>query len=467
MPGSFNGIEIGARALTTYQGLIDLTGHNIANVNTPGYTRQQGEIEATPPDDPLNGIAAAVGTGVQITGITGVRDRYLQGRLDAALRDQSRYDQLNSTLQRVQTAYSEPGAGAISDLLAQFFNSFQAISANPEDVGTRQVALNQANVLAARFRTLYADLSSASQDAASQVRDRIAEANQLARQVADLNGRIAALAAQKGQSSDLEDARDQLVQKLGKLVGAEASPARDERGNATGALNVTVGGFLLVDGQNAGALPTTTTMVAGMPALGDPQNAYPMAGGEVAALVEAQQRIGEYQAQLNTLAAALISQVNQIHKSGYGLDGSSGRSFFIGSNAQDIAVDPSVAADPKSIAAASPPPAGRPPAPGDGENARAIADLASAHLLNGSTLSDFYAAHVARIGSDVAAASSQATNAAALSQQLQSLRSTVSGVSLDEELTHMIQYQRAYQAAARIVTVMDDLLNRVINGMGQ
>lgn len=467
MPGSFSGIEIGARALSTYQGLIDLTGHNIANVSTPGYTRQQGVVEAAPPDDPFDTVPVAVGSGVQLAAITGVRDRFLQNRLDAALRDQSRYDQLSSALQRVQAAYSEPGPGALSDLLAQFFNSFQAISANPEDVGTRQVALNQANALASRFRTLSADLASASQDAASQVRDRIGQANQIARQVADLNGRIAAIVAQKGQSSDLEDQRDALVQKLGRLVGAEASPERDASGKPTGALNVTVGGFLLVDGQNSSSLPVTTTMVAGMPALGDTQNAYPMAGGEVAGLVEAQNRIGAYQAQLDALASTLIAQVNQIHKAGYGLDGRSGRNFFIGTSAQDIAVDPAVAADARSIAAASPPPAGGSPAPGDGENARAIADLASARALNGSTLQDAYAANVAGIGSDVAAASTQAANASALSQQLQSLRNSVSGVSLDEELTHMMQYQRAYQAAARIVTVMDDLLNRVINGMGQ
>jgi flagellar hook-associated protein 1 FlgK len=467
MPGSFSGIEIGARALSAYQGLIDLTGHNIANVNTPGYTRQQGELQSSPPDDPLNGIPAAVGTGVELAAITGVRDRYLQSRLDAALSDQSRYEQLNTVLQRVQAAYSEPNAGALSDLLTQFFNSFQEISANPEDVGTRQVALNQANALATRFRTLWADLSSAAQDAASQIQDRIAQANQIARQVADLNAHIAAVAAQKGSTSDLEDQRDQLVQQLGKLVGAESSPVRDARGIATGAVNVTAGGFLLVDGNESASLPTTTTLVAGIPALGNGQNAYPMSGGEVAGLVEAQNHIAQYQSQLNGLASALITQVNQIHQAGYGLDGSTGRAFFRGSGAADIAVDAAVAADPRSITAASPPAPGMQPAPGDGEVARAIADLASARLVNGATLTDAYAAHVARVGSDVAAASSQATNAAALSQQLQALRNTISGVSLDEELTHMIQYQRAYQAAARIVTVMDDLLNRVINGMGQ
>lgn len=471
MSGTFSGIETASRALATSQAVVDVIGHNVANVNTPGYTRQRAEIAATAPAASVDGgIGAAlgsIGTGVELKGVYRIQDNYLEQQLLSAGGDQARMSQLRDTLNQVQTAYAEPGQSGLSSMLSAFYNSFQEVARNPEDTSARQSALDAASTLARRFNTLTADHDSVQQSVCAQVIPTFQQADDVARQVAGLNSQIRAALAQGGQPNDLQDQRDQLVKQLGTLVGADATQELDANGKATGALNVSAGGFPLVQGATANDLPTSFTMVGGVPALSQGDERYLLRSGQASGLIQASDTIKGYQATLNGLAAGLISSVNNLHRAGYGQDGSTGNNLFAGTDARSIKLDPAMAANPAALAAATPPAPGTTVAAGNGDNALAIANLANAPILAGGSIGDSYAAHVAQVGADVHSYEQQSTNQAQVIQQLQNMRSSVSGVSLDEELTHMLQFQRSYQAAARLLTVMDSMIDQVVNGLGK
>ncbi|HXG23490.1 MAG TPA: flagellar basal body rod C-terminal domain-containing protein, partial [Chthonomonadales bacterium] len=199
--------------------------------------------------------------------------------------------------------------------------------------------------------------------------------------------------------------------------------------------------------------------------LTDGSQDIPLRGGAAAGEIRGVNLLEGYRNDLDTLASSLITAVNQLHQAGYGLDGVNNRAFFTGTGAGDIAIHPAIVADLNVIAAASPPPAGGNLASGNGDNARAIADIIQQRLLNNQTLSEYYASGLAKIGSDTRAIDTRMNHLEQMRQQLQSLRNAVSGISIDEELTLMLQYQRSYQAAARMLTVMDEVLERVINSL--
>jgi len=468
---TFGGIEIARRALNAHQTALDVAGHNIANVNTPGYTRQRAHLVATPPDGIADGIYPAVslrlGTGVDIAAITRVRDLYLDERLVEARGALGESSQLRDILDRAQRVYGEPGSGGISSLLNGFFNSFQELSKNPESGSNRYLVRSQGAALARRFNEVAGALDQLGGELEFRIAGVIQEANTLAREVARLNEVIARSKVTGGQPNDLEDQRDELVRQLGELAGASSSVELDASGRPTGHLQVRVNGFTLVQGSQAFALPAKHQMAGESPALRDGADIFTLRGGRLAGLVRAAGVVQGYRVDLDESAAALISRVNTQHQAGYGLDGVTGRSFFDGAGAGDMRIHADVAASPDAIAAASAPPPGKRVAPGNGDNARAIAGLATARVIGSFTIGEFYAARVARVGEDARSQAEQAGTAERLLQQVDNLRASVSGVSLDEELTHMLETQRAYQAAARVLTAMDALLDHLINDVGR
>jgi flagellar hook-associated protein 1 len=468
---TFSGIEIASRALRVNQQVVDVIGHNVANVNTPGYSRQTAHITETDPyTTPTlyqSGKNGQFGTGVELTAVTRARDEFVAGRQQAGKGDQGRLNQLRDYLSRVQDAYAEPAGGGLSSMITDYFNSFQEVARNPENSAARIVLRQRGQTLAQQIRNLHDALGTVDQDVKTRVAATVRDANDVAQQVADLNAQIKAVTLSGGHANDLMDKRDQLVQQLGTLVGAKEVAELDANGQPTGAVNVLVNGYSLVEGKTAYPLPASFTTLGGVPQLTNGTEMIPVTGGEVAGLVEATSFVAGYRADLNTIASTLITAVNTQHAAGYGLDGLTGRNFFAGTDASNIGIDPAVLADPKAIAAASAPLPGQPVAPGNGENARALAAIAGQALFNGDTIGTYYSTRVSEIGADVKSAETAAANQEQVNQQLETLRASVSGVSLDEEMTHMLQFQRSYQAAARMLSTFDSMLETIINDLGR
>ncbi len=470
MASTFAGIEIGSRALTASQTVLDVIGQNTANVSTPGYTRQIVDIAASEPISYGSGSIAAgqVGTGVSVVAINRVRDSFVDQQVYSANGDQGALNKLRDTLTEVEQAYGEPNTKTgVGTQLSTFLNSFSDLAANPENVGIRSTVLNNAEALANEFRSVSTALNQINPEISAKVAAGVGVVNTIAGQIADLNKQIGLSVANGEHPNDLQDRRDQLLASLSSQVDINVSYLKNpQTGHPTGEVNVRISGFTLVDGDSANALPTQATPPGSEPGLLTASGEQiTLGGGELYGLVKASTLVAGYQSDLNTLANNVITAVNTVHAQGYGLDGQTGRAFFSGTDAASIDVSAAVKSNLNVIAAAAAPSVGNTFASGNGDNATAIARLTSTPVIGNATLDDYYNSRIGIIGADTQSYTNQASSQEKIVQQLQNQQSSVSGVNLDEELTKMLQYQRSYQAAARVINTMDSVLNTIVNGL--
>ena len=470
MPSTFYGMEIGRRSLSASQMALNVVSHNTSNVNTPGYSRQTIALSASDPftyPSMNSEQLGQLGTGVNIESVNRIRDQFLDQRIYAGNSTQGALNHLTDILGRVEQVYFEPGVTGVGQLMTDLFHSFSDLSANPESAATRATVRNKAQALVTAFHQIDTTLQQVSPEVQSKVTDKANEVTGLAAQIAGLNKQIRTATAMGEHPNDLMDQRGTLIDKLSTIVDVQTVPVKQsDTGRDTGEINVLVNGFALVQNDTSSTFPATTTTQGGIGLLTESGDTIPLRGGEIYGLIQARTHVEGYRKDLDTLASNLVTSVNTLHESGYGLDGATGRSFFAGTSAADINLDVTVQEDLNAIAAASQPHTGVAFAPGNGDNARALSRLANASVIGSLTLSQFYSGNVATVGADQRGYSLQADNQGKVLESLKSQQAAVSGVSLDEELTNMLQYQRTYQASARIITVMDDTLDRIINGMG-
>lgn len=471
MPSTFFGLEIGRRALQTSQTALDVIGQNTSNVNTPGYSRQVVTLDETDPYTPPDFThirPGELGTGVTIASINRIRDEFIDRRVYTANSDKGAVDNLRDMLGRIEQAFNEPGNTGIGQLMTDFFNSFADLSANPESGAVRSTVRNRAETLVAAIHSVNTTLSQIKPEIESEVKVKVDDVNTLATQIANLNKQIHLSLAAGDHPNDLMDKRGALMDQLSGLVDIQVTDTRNpDTGNPTGEVQINVGGYGLVQGNTTSPLPATITTAGNALGLITPTNdTIPLRGGQLYGLVKASTLLDGYQSDLDTLVSNLISTVNAQHRVGYGLDGINGRDFFAGTNAATIDLGVPVKNDLNAISAAAPPAPPNPFAPGNGDNARTLAALTSTPIINGFSLDEFYNATVARAGADAHTAGTEADSQEKVLNQLKNQQASVSGVSLDEELTNMLQFQRTYQAAARVINMMDDALNRIINTLG-
>jgi flagellar hook-associated protein 1 FlgK len=263
----------------------------------------------------------------------------------------------------------------------------------------------------------------------------------MAPQLADLNKQITSVQALGFPANDLLDKRDYLLDQLAKLT--DYVLATDENG----AISVSIGSTLLVFGNQYRQLA----------------DASDISSGEIGGLKDAEASVQQVLADVNTLAGQIITSVNALHQTGYDLDGNAGGLFFNGSDAATIGLDPAISSDLRKIAASS-----QAGVVGDGSIAREIGNLKRQLTMNGGTVSfdDFYNGLVTNLGVAAKNAENSFEVENLVLEQIENQRSSVSGVSLDDEMVNLTQYQRSYEAAARFVTVADSLLDTLINRTG-
>ncbi len=468
MPSTFAGYDIANRALRASQGALNVIGHNISNINTPGYSRQTIELEAAAPLSAVGGDRTRpgqAGAGVELTAILRVRDKFVDDRILAANAEQGELNQTRDLLSRIEAVFMEPGENGISSLLTGFFTQFQELSRAPERVDIRTSVREHARQLVIEFNNVSQSLESIGRDAKLQVASTVDEANKLAKLVAGLNDQIKQANVVGDHANDLEDQRDEHIRRLSALVGVRTSVELNSAGEPTGVLNLFVAGHAIVVGAATIELPSKGVVIGGQAMLQIGDNNIPV-GGAAAGILNAAEKSAGYAADLNNTVAVLIERVNQVHASGYGLDNLTGRAFFAGTDAKTIRVSADIEASVSAIAAATPPAAGRPVAAGNGNNARNIADIVGEKLFGEYTVGEHYGAQVSHVGVDSQSFIRQADSQEKIVQQLKNVRNSVSGVSLDEELAHMMQFQRSYQAAARVLSTMDGLMDDILRLLG-
>jgi flagellar hook-associated protein 1 FlgK len=462
MANGWLGLNTALSGLRTSQEMLDIASHNIANASTPGYSRQRATIVAAPPFSypafNRSGLPGQLGTGVQITSIDRIRDVYLDQQIYQQQSLDGYWTARADTLATTEASFPEPSGSGMGDALSAFWSAWEDVAANPSSSATRTEVLTQAATLAARFNRDAGQISTQIAGVDGQVRGTIGDINGLASRIASLNKQIQGIVVSGDHANDLEDQRDQLVEQLNGLVPVQSVAQKD------GTVTVLVGGTALVDHDttrtvtatndaSGHAMPTWTT--------GDP---LVVSGGQLKAYLEARDvTLAGYQASMNTLAKQIADQVNAAHTSGVDQKGNPGLALFTyvpGEESATLAVNPAIGSDPSRVVVGSA--AG---APGDTSIAAQIADLASSATFGTGTQTpaDAYATFIGQIGADSQQASEMASNQDLVVQQLVDRRSSISGVSLDEEATDVIKFQQAYQASAKVITTINEMLDSLMN----
>jgi flagellar hook-associated protein 1 FlgK len=447
MTSSFSGLTNALAALNVQRYGMEVTGQNIANANSPGYTRQRAELAAV---GPAAGVAALYATqhpngSVTVTGTTRLNDPMIDGRARTE-HGANGYRQTTATvLSSVETLFDEPSDTGLAEQLNDFWNSWASVANNPGDLAARNVVLQKAAGLTSSINQSSANLDRLTQSVSQQADAATVEINTAAAELAQLNGNIAVATASGSNTNSLADQRDALLVKLADLTGAQATIL------ANGSADVTVGGLSLVSSTTANPVSLSASnqiLVGGTPA--------GPAGGSLQGLVDGlTTALPGYAAQLDAVAATLASTVNAGQAAGYDLAGNPGGPLFAGSTAATLSV---VVTNPASLAASG--------APGgnlDGSVALSMSQLGSSS--SGADAS--YRNLVGTLATDVQRASQQASVQQAVTNSIDELAQSSAGVSFDEETTNLLTYQRAYQASSRVLTTVDEVLDTLISHTGR
>jgi flagellar hook-associated protein 1 len=455
MGSTFGGLEIGKRSLFAQQSALNTVSHNIANANTEGYTRQRAVMRATEayPNPSMNNpvIPGQVGTGVMVTEIVRLRDQFLDQQYYRENNNYGTWDMKQSSMDKVQNILNEPSDSGLQNAMDQFWQSWQDLAKDPTNSSAQQLVVERGNALTETFHQvsqsftdLRNDIGKMADTASSptMIGDKMGEINNYANQISDLNGKISNELANGYTPNDLFDQRNLILDKLSKVVNINVTQVSDANGKDTGMIKVSIGGangttgsdIDIVNGKTANSFSSA--------------NLSSVTGGELKTLIDfvngsgdatdkygGQSVIDYYAGQIDQLATNLSTQFNA----------NSGRPLFNAGDAATISIAPNSFSNLASSFTIDP------------SVARGIAD----------PLNQSYRTLISKLGTDAQEAQSFASNAEAAVTAVDNSRQSVSGVSLDEEMTDMIKYQHAYSAASRTITTMDEMLDKLINGTGK
>jgi len=570
---------VGKQALLTQQEAINVTAHNIANVNTPGYSRQRVVTETA---TPITTGAGQIGTGVNVSEVERVYDRYLNYQISEENETLGKWEAEKNALERVEVTFNEASGYGLNQTMSEFWGAWQDLVNNPSGQTERQMLLGSAETLADNFQQVYNDLTQVRTELDSSITQTVSEINVITAQIAEINEKIVQIESNGDNANDYRDERDLLVKDLSQMIDITASEQNDgsititlgdgnklvegatsndlstltnasgfndvvwdsapttsinssiSGGNLKGLLevrDVTIPGYMedmenLVNSLKGVEATKVTTAAASTLSGGeyftisspstdyyvwydiDGGSADPSVGGSTG--IEVDISATDTAADVATKTAAAIAAVgggtvfdaptptgstltitnavagsstdsadgdtgftlstltdggngvNTLHRSGYGLDGTTGNDFFTGTlGGNDFGVASAISGNVNKIAASGTS-AG---VPGDNSNAILIADLQNALTMssNTATFDDYYNALVSSVGLDVQQASASYDNQDAMVSYLENYRESISGVSLDEEMINLTQYETAYEAAAKLIGTVDEMLQALIS----
>ena len=463
---SFVGLNTALSGLMAQRRAMEVAAQNIANQNTEGYTRQRTEMASVGGNTvpAIHSTWQGAGAGVTVTGQTRIRDAFLEGRSHVEGGRHAELEGADAVLASIEQAFGEPGTTGLQTQLAKMWSAFGQVEDNPDSLAVRATLIQQANGVTDVFHDMDRALTSAS-DAYSQKIDVLAaEVNSTSAGVAEFNGAIKSATMAGLPANELMDKRDVLVSKLATLVGATAQPV------ANGVVNVSFGtppAVSLVTGSTAESVGVTRdagNVITGLNVnLGANVN---LTGGTARGLIDGVRTggvIDSYRTQLDGLANQLANEVNAVHTAGYTIVNppAAGADLFGSSNGFITAASLIVnITDPKGIAASSINDGTGPNY--DGANAGKLQAVGLGPLSPDAT----YRQLVGGLGVSAQSSSRSLDVQTSTLALINASREAQSGVSTDEEMTQLLSYQRAYEAAARVMTTVDSALDTLINRTG-
>ncbi|HLS20574.1 MAG TPA: flagellar hook-associated protein FlgK [Bacillota bacterium] len=509
---TFHGLEMAKQALFAQQSALYTTGHNIANANTPGYSRQRVNFDAARPFPvpSMNRpeIPGQMGTGVEISSIQRIRDKFLDAQFRSENSRMHHWETKSNALTRMERLLNEPSDTGLSKTMDLFWQSLQDLAVHPDQAGTRSVVAERAKSVTDTFNHLAKSLENIRTDLRAEIGGAEDKINSLLRQINRINEQIKTIEPHGYLANDLYDNRDVLIDELSELVNINVEYHKSEGG----ALDI-ADGIVSIELVDERGQSFTNPII-----LIDEEVEYPsnytfvkVADGEsgiseiifhpdesaisVDAHLLTEQSIGsfislissygyensegkivgdypEMMAQLDRLAYGFAQAFNDEHRNGYDFNGDDGQDFFINIDAEEgaaklITVSADILENPSLIAAGYVE-SGEEKFSGNGENALRLAEMFDEPIgdLNESSPREFLQAMISKLGINTQEANRMKNNTNILRTQVDEQRMSVSAVSLDEEMSNMIRFQHAYNAAARNMTAIDEMIDRIINGMG-
>ncbi len=458
MTGTWDGVSIALSALNAQKRGLDLTGQNIANANTEGYTRQRLNLATmgAPARPSIWATYQSPGTGVNVTGIDRLRDALLETRAQGRHAQLTDATAVNTALSEIEQEFPEPGENGLQHTLNQFWSGFGDVSNNPGSPAARVQLMERGQVVADWLNATSIHLGTVATEQGDQLEKLVTSVNSLTSELADLNYAIVNGVVGGLPVNDLLDRRDVLAMSISEAVGGSISTADD------GSIAISVNGSNLVNRSKAEVLQVGIS--GGATVLqwrdkGTPPPPVTITTGRANGLLTAiNTTVPTWQSKLDDVAAALANKVNTQQALGYDLDGNAGAAMFSGTTARTITM---ALTDPRQIAASSQAPVGGSISL-DGTNADAMSSIAT----TAGSPDEVYQILVNGLGVAVQASNQGVTSMTSVVANADAQRESNSGVNLDEEMTNLLAYQRAYEAAGRMMSAVDSALDTLINRTG-
>jgi len=464
---TFGGIlSIARGAISAHQTAIQVVSHNVANAETPGYTRQRAMLQENWPARLPQGI---LGTGVFVSDVTQIRDTLLDISYRRDTSNASNFGLRRDLLGQVEQIFHEPSESGLGATMDAFWNAWSDLSNAPDNNVARQVVQQRGAQVADALRGHVAQLDQVKADTIARLDRSVAQMNQFAGQVADLNRQIVVSESGGQTAGDLRDARNRIIDSMSRLASIQVIE------QPSGGVAIIVANQTLVDGDSANALtygdmgdPLTTQV-----SFRGSEEPIRGIGGELQAATDMlNQDLTQTRARLDDLARGIISAVNTIHEGGWSPTEAvtdpppsdwegSGIAFFTGTDAASIALSSEVAGDPRAIAAGD-------VYGGVASNSIALklSQLRDTPVTVGGTTSSLaghYRDTVTTLAMRTADAASSTAAHETLAAQSEIRRQSVSGVSTDEELVQLMRSQQAYVAATRLISAVDEMAQALLN----
>jgi len=456
MPSIGSILSVASTALRTQQEAINVTAHNIANAATEGYSKQRPVLSQLPPQRTPTGI---FGSGVGVADVQRVRDAYLDSNYRLETGEYQESEVRSGVLGQLETILSEPGEGGLSTTLDQFLSAWSSLATDPTGASARGAVREQGSLLSGHLNSLAADLDVLRQDTEARLLTSVQKVNDLADTVARLNREITASEAAGETAGDLRDARDRAIDEMSTLIPIQVT----QREN--GGVGILTSGVGLVDGAEHGTLEVRLSGGSLELGLEGRASSLPDLGGRIGGMIRVlNEDLPAVRDSLDDLAEALVTEFNALHQTGTAPDGSTGVDFFdpAGVSASSISISAAVEADSNAIAAGTGGASGEYRA-GANDIALTLAGLRDApNATLGASFGEHFRKLVSDVGFSVRSSLDSVEVHKTLSEQADVRRQSFSGVSTDEELVKLIEFQTAYSAAARVVTVADELLDTLV-----
>jgi len=441
--------EIGKQGMLLSQFGVQITGKNVSNINTEGYSRQRVDVNPILPEI-LSGFS--MGSAINGDTLRRIREDFVDRQYWSQTSLASRYTSEEALLEQIEGVLPSSNDTGLGIMLDEFWSAWNDLANDPESSVTRTIVRDRAQTLADNFNRVYREFVSFQSTISDEINTKISEINNLTGQIAELNK------VNSGDNLDLEDQRDRLIDRLSELINITVQ----REGNS---VLISSSGTMLVTGRTSVGLSVDeiigddgigqiTMMISGT------DRDVEVASGEIVALMSVyNEDIPDLLERLDTLAIAIADEVNAIHRTGFNLDGVTGLDFFASTTegAGSFRVDSSIVANVDLIASSDT--AGE---PGNANIAKALADLADAEIIGDQTTGEYYRALVGTLGNRIQEIGFLKSNQKKIVEHLDIQRRSISGVSLEEEMTRMVQLEQAFTAASRLVSTADELTQTVL-----